>query len=223
MSKNPLPNNPYAHPKTKYAYNQVTPTVTPIPYTPYVQQPQQQPPPPSIPVQRWQGRTRWSHGLSDCTKQSDECCYSCWCYPCFSCQLAWRMNESCWAFCCIPGYLSILRTKMRTQFQIKVCLETNRCIRYVMDHFRDPTSRIFALQNAVHGVSRYKWRMNYVREMWWVRTKSSTDLYPFLFLDLFVCENNKSLMEGCTIETVIHSLFFQSGKERTDLLSKIYI
>jgi hypothetical protein len=30
------------------------------------------------------------------------------------------MNESCWITCCLPGYLAVLRTKMRTAFRIRV-------------------------------------------------------------------------------------------------------
>lgn len=68
----------------------------------------------------WEFENPWSHGLCNCTEQCDETCYGLFCHPCFACHLAWRMNESCWVPCCVPGYLAILRTKMRTAFRIKV-------------------------------------------------------------------------------------------------------
>ena len=68
----------------------------------------------------WDFENPWSHSLCNCTEQCDETCYGIWCFPCFTCHLAWRMNESCWITCCLPGYLAILRTKMRTAFRIKV-------------------------------------------------------------------------------------------------------
>ncbi len=68
----------------------------------------------------WDFENPWSHGLCNCTDKCDETCYSLWCYPCFACHLAWRMNESCWGICLVPGYMAILRTKMRTAFRIQV-------------------------------------------------------------------------------------------------------
>lgn len=68
----------------------------------------------------WDFENPWSHNLCNCTQQCDETCYGIWCFPCFTCHLAWRMNESCWVTCCLPGYLAVLRTKMRTAFRIKV-------------------------------------------------------------------------------------------------------
>jgi hypothetical protein len=71
----------------------------------------------------WDFEHPWSHGLCDCKKHCDETCYGILCYPCFTCQLAWRMNESCWITCCVPGYLAILRTKIRTIFRIEVLIK----------------------------------------------------------------------------------------------------
>jgi hypothetical protein len=68
----------------------------------------------------WDFENPWSHGLFNLTERCDETCYGFWCFPCFTCHLAWRMNESCWTTCFVPGYLAILRTKMRTAFRIKV-------------------------------------------------------------------------------------------------------
>jgi len=70
----------------------------------------------------WTFEHPWSHGFCNITEQCDETCYAIWCFPCFSCHLAWRMNESCWITCCLPGYLSVLRTKLRTTFRIKVLM-----------------------------------------------------------------------------------------------------
>jgi hypothetical protein len=71
----------------------------------------------------WDFENPWSQDLFACGKHCDETCYAIWCYPCFSCQLAWRMNESCWITCCLPGYLAILRTKIRTAFRIRVLIK----------------------------------------------------------------------------------------------------
>ena len=68
----------------------------------------------------WEFENPWSHGFCNCTEQCDETCYGLWCFPCFTCHLAWRMNESCWITCCLPGYLAVLRSKMRTAFRIRV-------------------------------------------------------------------------------------------------------
>lgn len=70
----------------------------------------------------WEFENPWSHGLCNITDQCGETCYAIWCFPCFSCHLAWRMNESCWIVCCLPSYLAVLRTKMRTTFRINVIL-----------------------------------------------------------------------------------------------------
>jgi hypothetical protein len=68
----------------------------------------------------WDFENPWAHGLYNCTDNCDESCYSMWCFPCFTCHLAWRMNESCWITCLTPGHLAVLRTKMRTAFRIHV-------------------------------------------------------------------------------------------------------
>jgi len=68
----------------------------------------------------WEFENPWSHRFCNLTEQCDETCYGLWCLPCFTCHLAWRMNESWWIACCLPGYLAVLRTKMRTAFRIKV-------------------------------------------------------------------------------------------------------
>jgi hypothetical protein len=72
------------------------------------------------PYNPWDFEHPWAHGLYNCTDNFDESCYSMWCFPCFTCHLAWRMNESCWITCLLPGHLAVLRTKMRTAFRIQV-------------------------------------------------------------------------------------------------------
>ncbi|CAF0842393.1 unnamed protein product [Adineta ricciae] len=66
----------------------------------------------------WDFENPWAHGLCSCTDNCDESCYGIWCFPCFVCHLAWRMNESCWITFFLPGHLAVLRTKMRTAFRI---------------------------------------------------------------------------------------------------------
>lgn len=111
----------------------------------------------------WEFESPWSHQLCNCTEQCDETCYGIWCFPCFTCHLAWRMNESCWVPLCVPGALAVLRTKMRTAFRIKV-----RRIATINEQdlslllFRALIFRISVLQNVVHVVQHFKWRVNYV-------------------------------------------------------------
>lgn len=68
----------------------------------------------------WDFENPWAHGFFSCTDNCDESCYGIWCFPCFVCHLAWRMNESCWITFFLPGHLAVLRTKMRTAFRIHV-------------------------------------------------------------------------------------------------------
>ncbi len=68
----------------------------------------------------WDFENPWSHDLYNFTDKCDETCYGLWCFPCFTCHLAWRMDESCWVPLCVPGSLAILRSKMRTVFRIQV-------------------------------------------------------------------------------------------------------
>ena len=107
----------------------------------------------------WEFENPWSHGLCNITDQCDETCYAIWCFPCFSCHLAWRMNESCWIICCLPSYLAVLRTKMRTTFRINVMSEWNSS---VSSHFvsRVRTASIIVWVNVVQFVLQYKWPMN---------------------------------------------------------------
>ena len=74
----------------------------------------------SIQYNPWSFENAWSQGLCDCAENCEEACYGIFFYPCFSCHLAWRMNESCWITCCVPCSLAILRTKLRTAFRIDV-------------------------------------------------------------------------------------------------------
>ncbi|CAF1928741.1 unnamed protein product [Rotaria magnacalcarata] len=73
----------------------------------------------------WGFENPWSHGLCN----------------------SWCMNESCWITCCLPGYLAVLRTKMRTAFRIKG------------SYFSD-----FFMQKVVPVVQHFKWSVNYVFE-----------------------------------------------------------
>ncbi|CAF1542586.1 unnamed protein product, partial [Didymodactylos carnosus] len=66
----------------------------------------------------WEFENPWAYDLFNCCNECDEACYATWCFPCFVCHLAWRMNESCWITCCLPGYMGVLRTKTRTAFRI---------------------------------------------------------------------------------------------------------
>jgi hypothetical protein len=122
----------------------------------------QQQPAASLRYNPWEFENPWSHGLCNITEQCDETCYGFWCLPCFSSHLAWRMNESCWITCCVPGSLAILRTKMRTAFRIEVLNYFTKFITYIFVFFRVRILLIFVLLNVVHYVQHYKWPVNYV-------------------------------------------------------------
>ena len=110
---------------------------------------------PAVEKNPWEFENPWSHQLCNCTEHCDETCFGIWCYPCFTCSLAWRMQESCWVTMCVPGSLAILRTKMRTAFRIKV----RRIVRIDDDSifvFRVLISRISVQRNFVRVVQYCK-------------------------------------------------------------------
>lgn len=70
--------------------------------------------PPSMPV----GKAEWSNDLCDCFEDCSEFCCACFCTPCYQYDIFRRANEN---FCsCIFGGLVPLRTKIRTERNIKV-------------------------------------------------------------------------------------------------------
>ncbi|CAF1234442.1 unnamed protein product [Rotaria magnacalcarata] len=107
----------FLSPSSANAHREISPT--------HIQQKQ-----PTSGVQHnpWDFEYPWSQDLCTCKTHCDETCYAIWCYPCFSCQLAWRMNESCWVTCCVPGSLAILRTKIRTAFRIDGSYAADFCV-----------------------------------------------------------------------------------------------
>jgi Cys-rich protein (TIGR01571 family) len=61
----------------------------------------------------------WQVGFCDCCDNLKQCCYAYWCWPCFLCSLAGKIDESCLSCCCLPGSLMMYRMKVRTAFRIQ--------------------------------------------------------------------------------------------------------
>ncbi|CAL1540206.1 unnamed protein product [Lymnaea stagnalis] len=67
--------------------------------------------------QRAQPR-QWDTGLCDCCSDMNVCLLGMCCYPCLECKVATDMNESCCLPYCVPGWMIVLRTKIRTERNI---------------------------------------------------------------------------------------------------------
>ena len=77
---------------------------------------------------------KWSTGLCGCCEDVPNCCFAFWCYPCFVCTLATKMDENCCGpICCGGGakcvgmhcsgapnpFVTAMRTKMRAKHGIE--------------------------------------------------------------------------------------------------------
>jgi Cys-rich protein (TIGR01571 family) len=61
----------------------------------------------------------WSTGLCGCFEGCGSCVYAFFCYPCFMCTLASRMNECmCGPFFCDKVFVIAMRTKLRSMHGI---------------------------------------------------------------------------------------------------------
>ncbi|BFZ11004.1 hypothetical protein BsWGS_14043 [Bradybaena similaris] len=99
------PPAPYIYPQGYGPYGmQGTHSATTV----IVQQPSSQPLP----------RRNWSSKLCDCGKEWSICCCGVFCLCCLESQVVNDMDESCMVPYCVPGWLIVLRTKMRTQENI---------------------------------------------------------------------------------------------------------
>jgi len=79
----------------------------------------------------------WSSGLCDCCHNICRCCYAFWCYPCFVGSLSEKMGEGWCKACCSAtakfggypnGFLSSLRTKMRSNYGIQGTVCKDCCL-----------------------------------------------------------------------------------------------
>ncbi|CAL1528093.1 unnamed protein product [Lymnaea stagnalis] len=64
------------------------------------------------------GRRLWSSKVSDCCQDQNICCCGTFCYGCLACQVSTDMGESFCVPFCVSGWLTTLRTKMRTEQNI---------------------------------------------------------------------------------------------------------
>ncbi|XP_022106426.1 placenta-specific gene 8 protein-like [Acanthaster planci] len=61
----------------------------------------------------------WSSGLCECHRDIKTCLLSFFCMPCFACYVASRQNEFACIPLCVPGGEIAMRTKLRTQENIR--------------------------------------------------------------------------------------------------------
>ncbi|CAG5136513.1 unnamed protein product [Candidula unifasciata] len=85
-----------------------------------------------VPALGMNGRRSWSTGMCDCCKDMNICCCGTFCYCCMACQIATQLGESFCVPCFVPGWQTVLRTKMRLQHAISGsvmddCLATTFC------------------------------------------------------------------------------------------------
>ncbi|XP_002730715.1 cornifelin-like [Saccoglossus kowalevskii] len=69
----------------------------------------------------------WSTGLFGCFEDIKSCLCGYFCLPCFQCQLATKMNEHCCVPICVPGALTAMRVKVRTQHHIEGSMMYDCC------------------------------------------------------------------------------------------------
>ncbi|XP_074528098.1 cornifelin homolog B-like [Halichoeres trimaculatus] len=75
----------------------------------------------------------WGSGICDCCDDVPECCFACWCCPCFACKtsrdygqpLCLPLLEICGG--CIPPINMALRVHMRERYGIKGTM-CNDCV-----------------------------------------------------------------------------------------------
>uniref|UniRef100_A0A0B7AYL9 Uncharacterized protein n=1 Tax=Arion vulgaris TaxID=1028688 RepID=A0A0B7AYL9_9EUPU len=95
----------YMQPQVHYGY----PTTNRTNTTVILQQPRQ---PQVLPPRPW------SSNLCECGRDWSICCCGFFCLCCLESEVAQDMDESCLLPCCVPGWLIILRNKMRLQENI---------------------------------------------------------------------------------------------------------
>jgi hypothetical protein len=72
------------------------------------------------PELNWVATNQWSHGLCECSKDCNMCCYACACWCCFRHELSTMMGEHWCLWFITPLPLMDLRTKFRQQYAIEV-------------------------------------------------------------------------------------------------------
>ncbi|KAM9500622.1 cornifelin homolog B-like isoform 1-T2 [Clarias gariepinus] len=91
-----------------------------------VQQPQ------AVAARNMTNSSQWSSGVFDCCDNVAECCFSFWCFPCFTCSTAKKFGECLClpmldGFGCIPPITLAMRASLRQRYGIEgsIC---NDCI-----------------------------------------------------------------------------------------------
>ncbi|XP_070578319.1 cornifelin-like [Ptychodera flava] len=69
----------------------------------------------------------WTTGLFGCLEDCKSCLCGWICFPCFQCQLATRLGEHCCVPFCVPGALTVMRTKVRTQHHVEGSVMKDCC------------------------------------------------------------------------------------------------
>ncbi|XP_025091187.1 placenta-specific gene 8 protein-like [Pomacea canaliculata] len=82
----------------------------------------------------YHGQRAWSTGLCGCFDDCGICCCVTFCGPCAECQLSMDMGEHCCVPLCVPGWLVVLRTKLRTQHNIQGGVMNDCCTIYCCYH-----------------------------------------------------------------------------------------
>ncbi|ESO09048.1 hypothetical protein HELRODRAFT_168982 [Helobdella robusta] len=102
----------------------------------------------------------WSSGICGCCQDMAGCCYCYWCFLCFTCTLASKMDECVLGPCCCYGFLTAMRTKLRTQYGIKQSKILGaylgfKCTVHQVVHIRTMVIREFQfrfnLKDKLHG------------------------------------------------------------------------
>ncbi|XP_025090047.1 cornifelin homolog [Pomacea canaliculata] len=69
----------------------------------------------------------WSTDMCGCCEDIGICCCVVFCEVCASIQLSRDMGEHCCVPCCVPGWLIVLRTKLRMQQNIQGTVMDDCC------------------------------------------------------------------------------------------------
>ncbi|KAF7206738.1 cornifelin [Nothobranchius furzeri] len=76
------------------------------------------------------GETEWAYGICDCCHDMKQCCFACWCCPCFACKTTKEFGQCLClplldVFGCIHPITMSIRVSMRHRYRIKgdLCLD----------------------------------------------------------------------------------------------------
>ncbi|KAL8581021.1 hypothetical protein ACOMHN_048055 [Nucella lapillus] len=74
------------------------------------------------------GPREWSSTLCSCCDDMGSCMMGTFCPLVLACQISMEMEESMCVPCCVPGWLIVLRTKMRAQNKIQGTVMDDCCM-----------------------------------------------------------------------------------------------